>query len=402
MHLTAKQLSEYANRTLNPTELLLVDDHLAGCADCCKNLSSVLQANTGGNEAVSSIVWELTAAAEDFHLSFTQIAGYVDQQLDPGAQGLVSDHLQVCQTCRAETVDLQAFKQTLPAPLSVTSKPPAAGVLKWGDAIRNFRPSAWWLLPAAAAAGMVIFAIGFFGQSKQEAVALQQPAPPPTIAPPAKLDPPQSAASPLPTPDKSPAAQSAEERAVQMALATGRVEIPAEIKGLRAKGGNLMSGESGASTFTILAPQGVMVESDQPRLRWLALPRASNYVVTVTDQHFNEVARSPALTATNWSVPVQLKRGELYQWQVTATTGDGKELTAPATSAPEAKFKVLSAEAFSVVRLARQRYGPSHLELGVIYARVGLLQEAEREFKLAGNQSPIARRLLKHLRQQLG
>lgn len=41
----------------------------------------------------------------------------------------------------------------------------------------------------------------------------------------------------------------------------------------------------------------------------------------------------------------------------------------------------------------------SPLELGVIYARVGLLPEAEQEFKSASCQSPVALKLLKQLRQ---
>ena len=66
-------------------------------------------------------------------------------------------------------------------------------------------------------------------------------------------------------------------------------------------------------------------------------------------------------------------------------------------AAPEARFKVLSNEALSTLRRARQRYAASPLELGVLCARVGLLAEAERELQIASKQSPIAHRLLKQL-----
>lgn len=388
MHLTEKQLSEYTNRVLSPAELLWVDDHLADCADCCQKLSSVLQANSGGNGAVNFLTGELTAAEEDFHLSFAQIAAYIDQQLAAPEQQAIADHLQLCHTCQAEIEDLQSFQQMLSQPDSVPPKPIAPP--NWWETLKT----AWWLWPAAATAGLVLVAIGFYGRTSPEPIALQ-----PSVAPitaPTNSDAPPNSPAPLLT-EKSPAAPLAEERAVQLAIATGRLEIPTEVKSLRSKGGNLLSGKPGEPAFVIVAPQGVLVESDQPRLRWSSLSEAKQYVVTITDQNFNEVARSQSLTATNWSVPVKLKRGELYQWQVTATTVEGQELTAPLPSASEARFKVLSNEAVGIVRRARQRYGAAPLELGVIYARVGLLAEAEQEFKLASKQSPMARRLLKQV-----
>ena len=390
MHLTERQLFEYVNRTLRSAELLFVDDHLADCADCCKKLSSVLQANSGGNGAVNFLTGELAAAEEDFHLSFTQIVAYIDQQLDDTAQQVVTDHLQLCHTCQAEIEDLQTFKQTLSQPNSDTPQPIAPP--KWWEALKNLRPRAWWGWPVIAVAGLVFIAIGFYRQQPQEPIALQPSVAPMPIG---NSDSPPNVPAPLLTP--SLAALSAEERAIQVALATGRLEIPAEIKKLRIKGGNLLSGKPGESDFVIVAPQGVMIESEQPRLQWSPLSGAKQYVVTITDQNFNEVARSQPLAATNWSVPVKLKRGELYQWQVTASTAEGKELTAPSPAAPEARFKVLSNEALSTIRRARQRYATSPLELGVLYARVGLLAEAERELQIASIQSPIARRLLKQL-----
>lgn len=395
MHLTEKQLSEYANRSLSPAELLLLDDHLADCAACCKKLSSVLQANSGGTGAVNFLIGELTATAEDFHLSFVQIAAYIDQQLDAAERQVITDHLHLCLTCQSEIEDLQAFQQTLAQSFSDTPKP--TGKPKWWESLKTLRPGAGWFWPAAAAAGLVFVAFVFYGRKPPTPIASQSPIAPTAIVTPTTSN--SSPASPTPLATPSPTTPSAEERAVQMALATGRLEIPAEVKSLRGKGGNLLSGKPGEAAFAVVAPQGIMIESDQPRLRWSSLSGAKHYVVTITDQNFNEVARSESLTTTNW-MPQKLERGRAYQWQVTATTAEGKELTAPSPAAPEARFKVISNEALSSVRRARQRYAASHLELGVIYARAGLLAEAEQELKVASKQSPLARRLLKQLQQQ--
>lgn len=390
MHLTEKQLSAYANCTLSPTELLFVGDHLADCADCCQKLSSVLQANLGGYGAVNFLAGELTAT--DFHLSFAQIAGYIDQQLDATARQAVTDHLELCHTCQTEIEDLQAFHSTLSAPQAVTLKP--AEKPAWWEAMTT----SWWFWPTAAA-GLALVAVGFYGWRLPTPVTS-----PPLIVPTAMVTPSSDALPSSPTlapAEKLPDALSAEERSVQMALATGRLEIAAEVKSLRGTGGNLLSGKPGETVFVVVAPQGVMVETEQPRLQWSPLSAAKQYVVTITDQNFNEVARSQPLTATHWDVPVKLKRGRLYQWQVIAVTAGGQELTAPAPSAPEARFKVLSPEAFALVRRARQRYAAAPLELGVIYARVGLLPEAVQSLKQASRQSPVARQLLQQLQRQL-
>jgi hypothetical protein len=37
--------------------------------------------------------------------------------------------------------------------------------------------------------------------------------------------------------------------------------------------------------------------------------------VSVFDARYQEVARSPALTGTEWQPPTSLKRGESYSWQ---------------------------------------------------------------------------------------
>jgi hypothetical protein len=46
-----------------------------------------------------------------------------------------------------------------------------------------------------------------------------------------------------------------------------------------------------------------------------AAPGATSYVVSVFDARYQEVARSPALTGTEWQPPTSLKRGESYSWQ---------------------------------------------------------------------------------------
>jgi hypothetical protein len=159
-----------------------------------------------------------------------------------------------------------------------------------------------------------------------------------------------------------------------------------------------MSG--GSSSFALQRPVGTVVEGTRPTFIWGPLSGASSYAVSVFDARFNEVARSEALTTTIWKPPRALQRGSIYRWQVIAVK-DGREVILPSPTAPEAKFKILDQQPAETLARARQQYAHSHLALGVLYAREGLLDEAETELQALVKDNPtsmVARKLLQSLR----
>lgn len=403
-HLTEQQLHGYANRTLELTALLAADAHFMECGECAEKLQTVLQASTGDNRAVSFLLGELTAPAEEFHLSFAQLTGFLAASLNDVEQEIVTSHLPFCANCRAEVEDLRAFQQLLGAPQPATATTATTTFTpNWREHWQSLR--AWaagklFFPLTALTAAMVLATLGLVFYWRQRAEPLARVEAPgaestalPTPAPPV-------AASPSAPPENPPPPLSPEEQAIQRALATGRVEVAAESKRLWQRGASLMNGTRATPAFTILAPQGTLVESTQPQLRWTLLPQVKTYVVTVTDEHFKEVAHSEPLTQASWTLPVKLTRGQLYQWQVTATTEAGTEITAPAPSAPEAQFKVLASEPLQALQRARARYAGSHLELGILSAREGLLDAAAQEFAREKIRLPLARRLQQSLAQQ--
>lgn len=112
------------------------------------------------------------------------------------------------------------------------------------------------------------------------------------------------------------------------------------------------------------------------------------------------VATSPRLPGNSWTPP-PLKRGGVYSWQVKAVK-DGREFISPRPPASQAKFRVLDSATLNELQQARRAYGSSHLLLGLLYARAGLLDEAEREFgalQKANPDSAQARRLLGEIRR---
>lgn len=399
MHLTAQELSKYANRTLAPAALLTADAHLTECDPCRQRLQSVLQASIGDNRVSSFLLGELPTSAAEFHLSFEQITGYLAASLDTVEQEIVTSHLPFCPNCQAEVEDLRAFQQQL---ATLSEKATAAGPTSFApplavhEKLARFWPTRKIMIPLTAA--LILGAMGLvFYRRRRKKTASQLHAPNQTAD---GTPSPQISAVPPATPGSQAAPLSPEEQAIQQALATGRVEVAAASKQLQRRSAKLVSGKALATAFAILSPQGTLVESTQPHLHWAPLPQAKTYVVIVTDQDLNEVAHSEPLTQTSWKISVTLTRGQLYQWQVTATTETGKEVTTPAHSAPEAKFKVLAAEALQTLQRARAHYAGAHLELGILYAYLGLLDEAAQEVTREQVRTSLAQRLQQSLAQQ--
>jgi len=105
---------------------------------------------------------------------------------------------------------------------------------------------------------------------------------------------------------------------------------------------------------------------------------------------------------TAWTVTPPLARGQSYSWQVKAIK-DGQQFQAPKPPAPQARFRVLGGQQADEIVRARRSYGSSHLVLGLMYARAGLLDEAARELRALQSANPnsdVARRLLASIQNQ--
>lgn len=197
---------------------------------------------------------------------------------------------------------------------------------------------------------------------------------------------------------------SAEQQAVRRSLVTGRLELPDDLRSLKGSTGILLSdpkpSASGAS-FDLVEPRGRAIESDRPALSWQPLPGARKYTVALTSGNdFRIVERSDDLTGTSWTPTRPLARGIVYTWQVTAYTDDA-EIVSPAPPAPAARFKVIGSNESATLNRARASASSSPLTLGILYARYGLLEEAERELTraaAANPQSRTARKLLANIR----
>ena len=456
-HLTEQQIESFRRRKLSPEGLRTAHQHLAACEMCRTRLGASGQVAL----AFGAFKRELQQAdAEDDHLLYQQLSGYVDDELHEIDREIVESHLEACAVCAAEVHDLRDFKSTITAREHETAR----------KLTRSEQYLAWWKwgirpnpIHAAAAAAVIILIfvaallllrpkvsrqdkaeIAQAPQTSSEATPQNLPALPSPSAPPQVKEggPPDKPSdinrvSPSTQPEKQSTSKRGEggpaptsqivvtlkdgervvtmdsrgqingvaasepgvQRLVTVALRSERLEKPPALDRLIRGSSTQLDIPGDGSSFALQRPVGTVVQSDRPTFTWKPLDGASGYVVSVFDSHLDEVARSESLTTTVWSPPRALQRGAIYRWQVIALK-DGREVVLPSPTAPEAKFKVLEQEQSQALMRARRRYADSHLVLGVLYARRGLLDDAETELQALVKDNPtstVARKLLASL-----
>jgi hypothetical protein len=165
---------------------------------------------------------------------------------------------------------------------------------------------------------------------------------------------------------------------VRDALESGRLSLPLALSDLTGRQGALL-GPGGAPAFHLASPVATVVLDTRPTLRWTALPGSPTYTVTLQDQSTGDTINSPPLQRTEWAPEQILTRGRTYAWQVAASAG-GQEVVAPRPPDPPVRFVI--ADVASASRLEHLPASP--LVRGVLYANAGLLDDAEREFRMIG------------------
>lgn len=441
-HLSKQEIENYLKRNVSPGDLLKADDHLAECDACFGKIADAKAAQS----TVSSFQnYFLRDAELRDHLTYQQIASYVDNEADNVDREIVEVHRNTCRECAGQIDDLRQMRALIAADTKET-RAPVLGKFSFSD---------WWnrlwansaLKIAVPAMALILFAamIGFILISRQSpnneiaevaepATNQQQSAPVSETNQSNEETQPNGTASentnsaiPNNTNSNTPepkilislndAGSRIEldengnlkglqapqyEKKIKAALETQNIEIAAAPKELNTGRGVLMGSAEDGVPFALSNPVGKLIQSDRPTFRWQPLKDAESYVVEVFDVNFNKVASSQPTQKTEWTVNAPLKRGTIYQWQVTAIK-DAQEIKSPVRPAPDAKFKVLDAAKASEIGQAKRKYKNSHLLLGILYANAGLLQEAENEFQALLKQNPkseAARKLLQKVRQK--
>lgn len=407
-------------------------NHIALCEECRELVFSEQKTRA----AVKTFRADLSRHADSDHIHYEELARCVDNGLSQTDREIIESHIEICEPCAAELADLRAFKAEMTTYPEIERKPAGSGTL-WEKIIASLRaPSYRVPIQLAAVATVVVLCVSIatllllketpgphseIGEIQHTDGATPSPKEPDAMQPPQTTSPAPVAlvagiaaeiaetisdgggVLAIDTEGKLTGLESlpaAYQKEVRTALTNKRVETPSDLRELIGKTGVLMGTADSGLAFSLIGPAGTIVRIDKPTFRWKPLSGATSYVVAIYDSGFNLVASSESQIGTEWSSVIPLKRGETYSWQVTAIK-DGKELVSPAPPAPDAKFKILDASKTKEIDQAKRTYPNSHLVLGVLYERAGLLDDAEREFKSVTNANPksqTARKLLNDLK----
>src|SRR5215207_9796784 len=454
-HMTARRVERYGRRALSPLELIETDAHLASCVTCRQLLSEKEEAGAAIQHLRAGLRAEETAELE--HPSHVQLAAHADRQLDEVERELIDGHLLLCSECAGVMHDLQGFlEMPLPAPAEAAAGYPAEErrAQSHKSLLQSFLSSwrsytEWMPLRTVGATAALLLFVGAGAvvwyrtrEKNAEGTRVARVSPPPVAdaspqptfeaAPAPTIEPPggnvgaaEEGQRPRPPANRNstrtgnrPAVapegggrvnvdgggignglaslSPTDRRAVERALQTQRVEAPALLASVSGGAETLRGGGGQGVSFPVLSPVGTAVITDRPTFRWRPLSGASSYVVSVYDRNFRKVAASAPQAGTEWTVAQPLTRGQVYSWHVSASR-EGQEVTSPEQPAPEAKFVVLDGAKAEELSRAGQVYQGSHLTMGTLYARAGLLDEAERELQTALRENPGSKVALKLL-----
>jgi len=421
-HLSESQIKQLCVSALPEDELTAAAVHTAECQACDQRFVQELKRQRG------SVPFNFTLEPEFWfrneHLDFDDLVGLAENALDEETRGIIDIHLSTCESCREDVRSFLAFREATAGEMNVSYGPTHY------EPSDDIRGAPWWSqhlqrrpVYAVAAIMLVVVAllIGVLALSRRsaplEASNQEQtnrgserspgisPTPAPTVEDSGKVAILKDAGGEV-TIDRDGRITGLDEVSENSRQYVARAALSEQIapsdvlRRLSGEPGGLRGSDDGSLGFRLLYPVRRVVTEARPVFRWESLPGASSYRVYVLDQDDNQVSQSEDLPPmqTQWEAPAPLRRGQIFSWAVTALV-DGKKVVSPSASAPEIKFAVLSTADFQ--ELSRLKKSNSHLALGVFYARIGLLNEAEREFESLvelNPQSDLPRKLLQNVR----
>ncbi len=430
-HLLQQDIESYLKKTMPPAELLIVDDHLVECDLCFRKIA----VSKSAPSATMSLQNAFLQNVEDDHLTYSQLASYVDNETDEIGREIVEVHKKVCRQCALQLDELIQLRKSLESETGKTLAAPSGkfSLFEFWNQLRAYS-FLKFAVPAFALVLLGIFVWTFWISTKiprTEIAEVTEPASNKTIESVSETNPTTNfgnenvssatankAISNLAQPKNLIVLNDGNSRLeldengnligldapqyegkIKSALTAQTVEISPDIKKLKSASGVLMGNAEPGVKFALSNPIGKIIQTDRPQFRWESLKDAESYTVSIYDEKFNKIATSEPLRKSVWTINAPLKRGQIYQWQVTAVLKNGEEINSPARPAPDAKFKVLDAVKAKEIEQAKKRYAGSHLLLGIVYANAGLLDEATSEFQMLLKKNPKSEPAQKLLRQ---
>jgi hypothetical protein len=402
-HLEKNLLQKYGNRQLNPAELISVVTHLESCEQCYKEFSEIFPQI---DQTTAEFNHVIINQDEPFHLDYDEhLRPYIDETINEIDRDIIESHLENCSSCSHQVRDLREFKESLELKKlkqEIAEKAKESVWTKFGSwftANTKFLAFASLLIAASL---LGLFAFFNFpkpnDQVKNEsninvAVPIQTPITAATVEvvtpasiiesninkPTPTLKNANTATTPTPKPSPKPAITPQETELAE-------IKLPNYLKDLQTKTDKLRGNNDGrAEQIPILSPNGKVIRESSPTLNFTKIEGIESYEVSIYDGSTR--IKKETISANSWRVPVNLPNGKLYEWQVSAKSGDKNYLG-------QGKFYVVSQAEENKIRQAKDS-----LQRGKAFAKAGLLDDARREFKQYLKQNPGSQSAKKLLRQ---
>ncbi len=392
-------------------------EHIEDCLECSHLFDRVSQAGKASRTKYMDFFPETYIIGG--HLDYEQISGYLDNKLDKDSAEFIELHAGLCSRCGKDLRSLKEFRESLDAELD--RRQTSWGLI--GKPISGFRkpklPNPVYVFGAVAVIalfGLLGFAIyrwgGNRGNEPRQDRAETTPSPQSTIEKQAKGDPipaivdrqkgknRQSKNSEIIVDNGKKFAIDYQGNRISSSDLAPELQAIAEdvlrgepvgeralLEQLKQDASSLRGGGGVKKRIFLVSPVGVLVEDDRPVFKWKPMDGATGYVVEIVDVEFRPVAQSHRLDSTEWTIENNLKRGQIYMWQVKAIRDEEKIAN---RSNGIGKFMVISDKKFNELRAARKKYD-SHLEMGIYYLKEGLLEEAKREFESLRSKNPSSK-----------
>ena len=380
-HFTDEQVARYKQRQVTPVELLAMDDHLAECDDCYVRCSREEEREERFGSVYRHFV---SSVGEDpKHPSYEELSAHANGEGPPESRRQVDLHLESCSRCRDDVQNLLAFQAEMSTVPPSEHQPARESLFdRWFGQIGSRRRLR--LVPALGLAACLV--IAFFAGYR---VPRSSPTVPAGLL--ERLESERIAAlvarqenerlKTLLAQRSTGTGRPGDDELLKSLedAAAGRIAIPDSIASLRSSG--VVRAGSGELPVP-LSPSATFVQDDRPVLKWSSAGGSSTYRVVVVDESLRSLASSKETRSTSWKVDSRLPRGVPLQWQV-MTTRDGHELVSAT-----ARFQILDIKSADRVAQDATQFTSRPLVLGIAYARTGLLEDAEREFKRYRRDNP--------------
>jgi hypothetical protein len=416
VHLSTRQIEDYAEHKLSRADWARVNEHLFACEDCYQYFLGIFQAS---RRFPIEIDLDGMAGLKDWHLQGEELKLYAEGRMDELDLDYADLHLNACGWCREEVSHFSEFTSKLEHYLSKRHAP-----LKRLPAHRKYFlhlgdiPFTWSTARVAGAAALtllLISAILFWptsgteprvdeaslpvqsqeeGSSPAQATDTSRPAQASLSDANGRAGKPNSRVSSTHTSSNGEKGGNVWQE-LEASLIAENLIMPSVIEVFDRSSVVLRGDDNKGEYFNVTSPYSTVISDALPIFQWTALNGASSYVVTIYDARLNLIKTSGPVTETQWLMSGRLQRGAKYTWTVTALKG-GKEIIAPTLPA-RAEFKIIGEPERAKLSSKIQQMH-SGAARGILYAKAGLLDEAEQELRTHLFQHPADRRAKSLLR----